>query len=52
MWHIMKKGMQKDVVAQLQNNPKIKRLSEQTLFSIAHDMAVLKEYAEGETIVH
>lgn len=52
LWHIMKRGMQKDVVALLHNNPTMKKLSEQTLFSIAYDMAEFKEYEEGETIVH
>ena len=52
MWHIMKKGLQNEVVDMLKTAPGMSRMSEQTLYSIAYDMAEFKEYEDGEVIVH
>lgn len=35
----------------LRKSPHLAKLSEQTLFTIAHDMAEFKEYDDGETII-
>ena len=52
MWHIMKKGLQNEVVNMLKMAPGMAKMSEQTLYSIAYDMAEFKEYDDGEVIVH
>ena len=36
----------------LSAGPGFSRMSEQTLFTIANDMAEFKEYEDGEVIVH
>ena len=51
MWHISKKGLQKNVVEMLSAGPGFSRMSEQTLYTIANDMAEFKEYEDGEVIV-
>ena len=36
----------------LRKSPYLGRMSEQTLFTIAYDIAEFKEYEDGETIIH
>ena len=52
MWHIMKKGLQNNVVNMIRKSYGLDRLSEQTVYSMAHDMIQFKEFNDGETIVH
>lgn len=52
MWHIMKKGLQNKVVEMCKISDGLSTFSEQTLYSIAYDMAEFKEFEHEETIVH
>ena len=51
MWWNMKKNTSNKVVDLLDNNENFKILSEQTRYTIAHDIAKFREYKPGETIV-
>ena len=51
MWHIQKKGLQTEVVNMLRKGAGLTKISEQTLYTIAYDLAEFKEYEPGETIV-
>ncbi len=51
MWHLQKKGTAKELVELLKNGTGLSLLSEQTLYTIANDMAEFKEYEDGEVIV-
>ena len=53
MWHIMKKSKSgKGIVEEmLMKSPGMNGLSEQTMYTIAHDIARFKEYQDGEIIV-
>lgn len=52
LWHCMKKNVSNRVVDLVKEAKGFKGLSEQTFYTIAHDLAILKEYDPGETIVH
>ena len=51
MWDKMKKFKSNIVADMLQQTSGFSQMSEQTLFTIAHDIAVLKEYGEKEIII-
>ena len=48
----MKKNVSNRVVDLVKESKGFCNLSEQSLYTIAHDLAILKEYDAGETIVH
>mmetsp|Transcript_5999 Transcript_5999/g.7086 ORF Transcript_5999/g.7086 Transcript_5999/m.7086 type:complete len:141 (+) Transcript_5999:130-552(+) len=52
MWHIQKKGLQNNVVEMVQQSGGFSQMSEQTLYTIANDLAQFKEFEDGEVIVH
>lgn len=52
MWDTMKKFSSNLIADILDEAPSLSELSEQTLFTIAHDIARFREYKEGEVIVH
>jgi hypothetical protein len=52
MWDNMKLFHSNLVADLLDKVPGFSELSEQTLFTIAHDIAKFKEFSDGEVIVH
>ena len=53
MWHLMKKsksgvGIVEDMI---RKSPCLSSISEQTMYTIAHDIARFKEYNDGELII-
>jgi len=52
MWDTMKRFSSNLIADMLDEAPSLSELSEQTLFTIAHDIAKFREYKDGETIVH
>lgn len=52
MWHIMKKGLQNEIVEMIKLAPGMAKMSEQTHYAIAYDLAEFKEYDHDQTIVH
>jgi hypothetical protein len=52
MWDNMKLFHSNLVADLLDKVPGFTELSEQTLFTIAHDIAKFKEYSDGDVIVH
>ena len=52
MWDTMKRFSSNLIADMLDEAPSLSELSEQTLFTIAHDIARFREYKEGQIIVH
>lgn len=52
MWENMKKFHSNLISDMLDKIPQLTELSEQTLFTIAHDIAKFREYHDGEVIVY
>lgn len=52
MWDAMKRFSSNLIADLLNQAPILQDLSEQTLFTIAHDIAQFREYRAGETIVN
>lgn len=52
MWHIQKSKLQSGVVDMIKAGSGFSGLSEQTMYTIANDIAEFKEFEDGETIVH
>jgi hypothetical protein len=51
MWDTMKKFSSNLIADMLDKDQYLTQLSEQTLFTIAHDIAKLREYQDGEVIL-
>jgi hypothetical protein len=51
MWDSMKRFSSNLIADMLDKDQYLTQLSEQTLFTIAHDIARLREYQEGEVIL-
>lgn len=52
MWDKMKRFSANLIADILDEVPTFSELSEQTIFTIAHDIAKFREYKDGETIVY
>ena len=52
LWDNMKRFHSNLIADMLDKVPQFSELSEQTLFTIAHDIAQFKEYRDGETIMN
>lgn len=52
MWDTMKRFSSNMIADMLDEAPSLSELSEQALFTIAHDIARFREYKDGEIIVH
>lgn len=51
LWHIQKKGLQDNVVQMIKSGMGFANISEQSVYTIANDLAEFKEYEDGEVIV-
>ena len=53
MWHIMKKSKSGSGIVEdmIRTSPCLATISEQTMYTIAHDIAKFKEYNDGELIM-
>ena len=52
LWDVQKQFQSNIVADMLDKVPAMSELSEQTLFTIAHDIAKFRSYSEGEIIIH
>ncbi len=52
MWDTMKRFSSNLIADMLDEAPSMSELSEQTLFTIAHDIAKFREYKDGEVITN